>query len=265
MVIFSCTNSHHDASKNEQTDTFKYFVEKFADLKILRYQVPGFDTLTLNQKKLIYYLSQAAIAGRDIIFDQNGKYNLAIRRTLEIIVETYKGDRNADDFKKFMVYTKRVWFSNGIYHHYASDKLIPEFSQEYFKQLITQSDHSTLPLVKGETRDQFLNKIIPVMFDQTILAKKVTLDPGQDLVLNSAVNFYEGVTQKEAEAFYNKMSTADDPRPLSYGLNSRLVKKNGAIIEEAYKQDGLYGSAIAEIVRWLEKAKALLRTIHKRT
>ena len=257
MVIFSCTTSHNDSSNKEPSDTFKYFVEKFADLKILRYQVPGFDTLTLNQKKLIYYLSQAAIAGRDIIFDQNGKYNLAIRRTLENVIETYKGDRNTDDFKKFMVYTKRVWFSNGIYHHYASDKLIPDFSQDYFKQLITQSDQSKLPLAKGETQDQFLKKITPVMFDQTILAKKVTLDPGKDLVLNSAVNFYEGVTQKEAEAFYNKMSTTDDPRPLSFGLNSRLAKKNGTIIEEVYKQDGLYGSAIAEIIRWLEKAESV--------
>jgi dipeptidyl-peptidase-3 len=257
IVIFSCTTSHKELSKSEQKDTFKYFVEKFADLKILRYQVPGFETLSLKQKKLIYYLSQAAVSGRDIIFDQNGKYNLAIRRTLENIVETFKGERNTEDFNKFMIYTKRVWFSNGIYHHYASDKFIPDFSEDYFKQLIALSDQSKLPLVKGETIDAFLKKIIPVMFDPNILPKKVSQDTSKDLVLNSAVNFYEGVNQKEAEAFYNKVRKPDDPRPLSYGLNSKLIKENGEIIEKVYKINGLYGPAIAEIVKWLEKAKGV--------
>ena len=188
MLIYSFktqSNHNNETTQQNQVDTFKFFVEKFADLKILRYQVPGFDTLSLNQKKLIYYLSQAAIAGRDIIFDQNGKYNLAIRRTLENIVENYKGDRNTDDFKKFMIYTKRVWFSNGIYHHYASDKFNPNFTADYFKQLIAQADPSKLPVAKGETADQFLGKIIPVMFDPNILPKKVS----KESALRSEGNF----------------------------------------------------------------------------
>ena len=263
MLTFSCkTNTSHknEVTQQNQVDTFKFFVEKFADLKILRYKVPGFDTLSLKQKKLIYYLSQAAISGRDIIFDQNGKYNLAIRRTLENIVENYKGDRNTDDFKNFMIYTKRVWFSNGIYHHYASDKFTPKFTQEYFKQLIAQSDPSKLPISKGETADQLLAKIMPVMFDANVLPKKVSKDAGKDMVLSSAVNFYEGIDQKEAEAYYKNMRKPNDNEPLSYGLNSRLVKKNGEITEEVYKENGLYGPAIAEIIKWLQKAEDVAET-----
>ena len=254
MLSFSCKSGQKESLNVAKTDTFTYFVEQFADLKILRYQVPGFDTLSLNQKKLIYYLSQAAIAGRDIIFDQNGKYNLAIRRTLEAVVETYKGDRNSDDFKKFMVYTKRVWFSNGIYHHYASEKFIPDFSQEVFKQLISVSDQAKLPLAKGETVEKFLDKIVPVMFDPTLLHKKVSQDPGKDLVLSSAVNFYDGVNEKEVEDFYGKMRNPNDTTPVSYGLNSKLVKEQGKLVEKVYKIDGVYGPAITEIVKWLEKA-----------
>jgi dipeptidyl-peptidase III len=254
ILTISCNTSHSGEAKKDDVDTFKYFVERFADIKILRYQVPGFDTLSLNQKKLIYYLSQAAIAGRDIIFDQNGNYNLAIRRTLENIVENFKGDKNTEDFKKFMIYTKRVWFSNGIYHHYASDKFIPDFSQEYFRQLVAQSDPSKLPVAKGETQEQFLSKIIPVMFDPHILPKKVDQDASKDMVLSSAVNFYKGVTQKEAEDFYKNLRKPEDKEPLSYGVNSRLVKENGKIVEQVYKIGGLYGSALEEIVKWLEKA-----------
>jgi dipeptidyl-peptidase-3 len=254
-MSFSCKSGHEQSSNNAtKADTFSYFVEQFADLKILRYQVPGFDTLKLNQKKLIYYLSQAAIAGRDIIFDQNGKYNLAIRRTLEAIVESYKGDRNSEDFRKFMVYVKRVWFSNGIYHHYAKDKFIPDFSQDFFKQLAAQSDQTKFPVTKGETVANLLDKIIPVMFDPTLLPKKVSQDPGKDLVLSSAVNFYDGVNEKEVEAFYGKMRNPKDTEPISYGLNSKLVKENGKVVEKVYKVDGVYGPAIAEIVKWLEKA-----------
>lgn len=254
ILSSSCKTSQNRNAKVAEADTFTYFVEQFADLKILRYQVPGFDSLKLNQKKLIYYLSQAAIAGRDIIFDQNGKYNLAIRRTLEAIVESYKGDRNADDFKKFMVYVKRVWFSNGIYHHYAKDKFIPDFSQEFFKQLVAQSDQAKFPVDKGETVANLLDKIVPVMFDPTLLPKKVSQDPGKDLVVNSAVNFYAGVNEKEVEDFYGKMRNPKDTEPVSYGLNSKLVKENGKIVEKVYKIGGVYGPAIAEIVKWLEKA-----------
>lgn len=254
MLLQSCSTGQKHEQQTAQVDTFTYFVEQFADLKILRYQVPGFDTLSLKQKKLIYYLSQAAIAGRDIIYDQNGKYNLAIRRTLEAIVETYKGDRASDDFKKFIVYTKRVWFSNGIYHHYAKDKFIPDFSDAYFKQLVVASDETKLPLSKGESVSMLLEKLIPVMFKADVLPKKVCQDPGKDLVLNSAVNFYDGVNEKEVQAFYDKMRDPNDSTPVSYGLNSKLVKENGKIVEKVYKLDGVYGSAIAEIVQWLGKA-----------
>lgn len=253
-LSISCSNSPKSFSGIAEPDTFTYFVEQFADLRILRYQVPGFDTLSLKQKKLIYYLSQAALAGRDIIFDQNGRYNLAIRRTLEAIVESYKGDRNSQEFKNFMVYTKRVWFSNGIYHHYAKDKFIPDFSQDYFKQLIDQTDKTKLPVEKGKSVTALLDTIMPVMFDPDKLAKKVCQDTGKDLVLNSAVNFYQGVNEKEVEDFYGKMKNPNDTEPVSYGLNSKLVKEHGKIVEEVYKLDGLYGPAIAEIVKWLEKA-----------
>jgi dipeptidyl-peptidase-3 len=252
--MISCNSSHKSAESTEQADTFKYFVEKFADLKILRYQVPGFDSLSLNQKKLLYYLSQAALAGRDIIYDQNGKYNLAIRKTLENIVENYKGDRTSEEFKKFMLYTKRVWFSNGIYHHYSSDKFLPEFSKEYFETLVKDSDPAKLPLSNGETTEQFLGRLVPVIFDPQVLPKKVSLDQSKDMVTNSAVNFYEGVTQKDVDNFYKAMQDPKDTTPISYGLNSRVVKKNGKVVEDVYKIDGLYGSAIREIVKWLEKA-----------
>jgi dipeptidyl-peptidase III len=254
ILFFSCKTSPKQEPVGVQTDTFTYFVEQFADLKILRYQVPGFDTLSLGQKKLIYYLSQAAIAGRDILFDQNGKYNLTIRRTLEAIVESYKGDKNSEDFHKFMVYTKRVWFSNGIYHHYAKDKFIPDCTEKFFRQLIAQSDQTKLPLAKGETTETLLAKITPVMFDPSILPKKVSQDPSKDLILNSAINFYDGVNEKEAETFYDAMRDKKQTEPISYGLNSKLVKENGKISEKVYKIDGLYGPAIAQIVKWLEKA-----------
>jgi dipeptidyl-peptidase III len=253
-TVFSCSTPHQGDVQNEQTDTFQYSVEQFADLKILRYQVPGFDSISLYQKKMVYYLSQAALAGRDIIFDQNGKYNLAIRRTLENIVQTYQGDKNTSDFKNFMVYTKRVWFSNGIYHHYASDKFKPGFSQESFKQYIAHSDASKFPLAKGESLEKFVEKIIPVMFDSTLLPKKVSRDATKDMITGSAVNFYEGTSQKEVEDYYSKKIQPDASHPLSYGLNTRLVKKNGKLIEETYKMDGLYGPAITQIVLWLEKA-----------
>ena len=237
-----------------EPDTFQYIVEQFADLKILRYQVPGFELLNLNQKKLVYYLSQATLAGRDIIFDQNGKYNLVIRRILETIDDTYTGDRNSDEFAAFVIYLKRVWFSNGIYHHYASDKFLPDFSREYFIELISKSDNTKMPVKQGETLDQLLQTIVPVMFDPSVFPKKVNQDARVDMVLNSAVNFYEGVSQKEVEDFYADIQKKDDPRRLSYGLNSKLVKDKELVIEQVYKIDGLYGAAIAEIVKWLGKA-----------
>ena len=249
-VLQGCT-------RNEPQQDFKFQVDKFADLKVLRYQVPEFEKLSLNQKKLVYCLSQAAVCGRDIIFDQHGKYNLAIRRTLEAVVRSYKGDRQSEEFQKFMVYAKRVWFSNGIYHHYASDKFAPEFSEAYFRTVVAQSDAALLPLSDGRGVEELLKILCPVMFDPTVLPKMVSQDAGKDLVRSSAVNFYDGVSEKEVTAFYAKMKNEKDPEPPSYGINSKLVKENGIIIEKIWKIDGLYGPAIKQIVFWLEKAASV--------
>jgi len=254
MTILFLAGACAQPQKETPKDDFKFLAEQFADLKIMRYQVPGFEKLSLNQKEMIYYLSQAALCGRDIFYDQNYKYNLAIRRTLEQIVMHYTGTRETEDFKKFMVYTKRVWFSNGIHHHYSSDKFVPDFPQKYFVTLVKNSKGAKFPLRKGQTLDEFTKEITPIIFDPNIAPKKVTLDADKDLVLNSAVNFYDGVNEKEAEAFYAKMKKADDTTPISYGLNSKLVKKDGKIMEETYKVGGLYTQAIEKIVYWLEKA-----------
>ena len=231
ILLFSCNSNHKNESERNKDD-FNYKVEQFADLKIMRFQVPDFDSLTLKQKELVYYLSEAAKAGRDIIWDQNFKYNLLIRKTLEAIVDSYKGDKNTDDFKKFMVYTKRVWFSNGIHHHYSSEKFLPDFTAVYFADLIKNSDAAKLPLAQGETADQLIKKLSPILFDPTLYSKKVSSDASQDLIKSSASNFYEGVTEKEAEDFYNKMKNPNDHEPISYGLNSKLVKENGKLYEK---------------------------------
>ena len=240
----------------ESVDPF-YRVDRFADLEVLRYKVPGFEKLTLQQKKLLYYLSQAAIEGRDIIYDQNCKWNLAIRRTLEAVYTQYKGDRNSDDFKALETYLKQVWFANGIHHHYSTDKFVPGFGQEFFEKAVKSVDTRYLPLQKGETVNQLLANISPVIVDPTIDAKRVNQAEGEDLVLTSAGNYYDGVTQAEAEAFYNKMKNPNDLRPVSYGLNSRLVKRNGKIEERVYKVGGLYSKALEKIVYWLEKAASV--------
>ena len=258
-TLFVSCGVHEPSNKKgaEQPDTFKFMTEQFADLKILRYKVPGFDTLSLNRKKLLYYLSQAAIAGRDILWDQNGKFNLAIRKTLENIVETFKGDRTTPEFNKFMIYTKRVWFSNGIHHHYSTDKILPDFSTEYFSRLIKKSDPSKFVLPIGMSLEQFTDMIIPVMFDPKIMSKRVWQDPAKDLIKNSANHYYEGINEKEAALFYNKLKNPKDTEPLSFGLNSRLVKEKGRIYEVVWKSGGLYGPAIDEIIKWLEKAKTV--------
>lgn len=197
-MIAGCNNRNVESSNG---DDFEFFIEQFADLKIMRYQVPGFEELSLDQKKLIFYLSQAALSGRDIIYDQNGRYNLAIRRTLETIYRSYEGNRESEDFENFMIYTKRIWFSNGIYHHYSSDKYQPGFSREYFAELVSQSDTELLPLREGESVEEFLSVISPVIFDPGVLPKKVFTDTAKDIVANSAVNFYEDVTEQEALDF----------------------------------------------------------------
>ncbi len=253
-LLTACSGSK---TTTAEADKFDYTVEQFADLQILRYRVPGFENLSLQQKELVYYLTEAALQGRDILFDQNGKYNLRIRRTLEAIYTGYKGDKNTPDFKAMEVYLKRVWFSNGIHHHYGSEKFVPAFAPEFFKEAVLSVDASTLPLAEGQTAEQLCDELSPVIFDPTVMPKRVNQAAGEDLVLTSACNYYDGVTQKEAEDFYNAMKDPKDETPVSYGLNSRLVKENGKIQEKVWKVGGLYGQAIDNIVYWLKKAEGV--------
>jgi len=253
-LLTACSGSK---TTTAEADKFDYTVEQFADLQILRYRVPGFENLSLQQKELVYYLTEAALQGRDILFDQNGKYNLRIRRTLEAVYTGYKGDKNTPDFKAMEVYLKRVWFSNGIHHHYGSEKFVPGFAPEFFKEAVLSVDASTLPLAEGQTAEQLCDELSPVIFDPAVMPKRVNQAAGEDLVLTSACNYYDGVTQKEAEDFYNAMKDPKDETPVSYGLNSRLVKENGKIQEKIWKVGGLYGQAIDKIVYWLKKAEGV--------
>lgn len=227
--------------QKNQPKEFNYNVDKFYDLEILRYQVPGFDELTLQQKTLAYYLSEAALQGRDILYDQNGRYNLRIRRTLESLYTNYAGSRDSEEFLKLEKYLKRVWFSNGIHHHYSEDKFLPEFTQEWFCNACKEAN-VTIP-----------EEILPVMFDPAVMPKRTNQAAGQDLVLTSAGNYYEGITQAEAEAYYAAHKD-DSPEPMWVGLNSKLVKENGEVVEKTYKVGGMYGEALAKVVYWLEKA-----------
>jgi len=267
LVTITAISCNQPSAPEEKKDDFKYLLEQFADLKIMRYQVSGFDELTLKQKELVYYLSQAAIAGRDILFDQNFKYNLAIRRTLENIVENYEGDRNTDEFNKFMVYTKRVWFSNGIHHHYSKDKFIPKFSSEYFNSLVKSTTKGAFPLREGQSIDEFMDELTPVIFDPTIAPKGVSQEAGKDLVTGSASNFYDGVTEKEVDDYYKNLkaqtiATGGDTL-ISWGLNTKVIKENNQVKELVYKMDGLYSEAIEQIVYWLEKAAGVAENPHQ--
>lgn len=239
------------------SENFNYIVEQFADLQLLRYRVAGFENLSLRQKELIYYLSEAALEGRDILFDQNGKHNLQIRKLLEAVYVSYSGDRNNPEFQGLEVYLKRVWFSSGIYHHYACDKFVPAFSPEFLRECIEQVDVASLPLKDGESVQAMCDKLFPVMFDPEVMPKRVNQADGEDLVMTSAANYYEGVTQDEAEKFYAMQKVAADPHPVMYGMNSRLVKKDGVLQEEVWKLDGMYGEAIQKIIFWLEKAETV--------
>lgn len=256
--LWACTG--HSAEQVKSSDSvavdsnFEWQIDRFADVKVLRYQVPGFEELTLNQKLLIYYLNQAALSGRDIIWDQNYHNNLRIRRTLEAIYNNYKGERTGKNWEAFVEFLKRVWFSNGIHHHYATDKFIPTFDAEYFKSLVLAVDAKTLPLDDKQTPEQLIAALTPILFDATVDAKRVNLDPHADKLTSSACNFYRGVTEKEAEEYYNAQKDPKDLQPVSYGLNSRLVKENGKIVEQKYKVGGLYSAALEKIVFWLEKA-----------
>ena len=242
------------AAENQSTKSFVWQTEKFADLKILRYQVPGFDSLPLQQKRLLYYLSQAALSGRDIIYDQNYKHNLAIRRSLEAILSSYKGDRSGENWVAFESYLKRVWFSNGIHHHYSTKKFLPEFDADYFAHLVGKSDPSIFPLGADESLEHLVHRLRPLIFDPELDAKRVNKDAGADLIADSANNYYENVSQVDVEAFYEKMKGAGDDRPISYGLNSKLIKENGVVYERTWKIGGMYSEAIEQIVHWLEKA-----------
>lgn len=239
-------------------EEFSYIVDQFADLQILRYQVPGFANLSLRQKQLLYHLSEAALMGRDILFDQNGRYNLVIRRTLEAVYLYGKIDKSSADYQAFEVYLKRVWFANGIHHHYGEDKFIPGFSEAFFDAAVRSVDTSLLPLKADETVDALLARLKPVIFDPSVMPKRTVQSGDTDWIQASANNYYgEDVTQAEVEAFYGKMKAEGDSRcPLSYGLNSRLEKENGQLVERVWKVGGLYSEAIERIVAELEKATA---------
>ena len=254
VAALSVVASSCSSDKSAENTDFNYKVDRFADIEVLRYKVPGFEELSLNDKQLVYYLTEAALYGRDILTDQNGKYNLAIRTTLEEIYKNYKGDKESADYKGFETYLKQVWFANGIHHHYSTDKFTPKFSQDFFKAEVKKLSADVLPLAEGQTVDQFLDTLCPVIFDPTVMPKRVNQEDGQDLIQTSACNYYDGVSQAEVEAFYAAMKNPNDTTPISYGLNSRLVKKDGKVTEEVYKIGGKYTAAIEKIVENLKKA-----------
>ncbi len=246
-----------ETEESATAETFDISVDRFADVEVLRYEVPGFDELSLNEKKLTYYLSQAALAGRDIIYDQNYEHNLRIRKLVSAIVSTYSGDRDAEDFQNLLEYTKRIWFANGIHHHYSMDKMLPEFTPEALIAMVAKSDASALPLDEGQTRGDLLDMLRGPMFDPDVAAKKVTLDPDVDQVVNSATNYYADVTADDVASFYAAKVDDDPARPVSWGLNSQLANVDGEIVERVWKIDGMYGPALEQIVYWLEKASGV--------
>ena len=265
-------NDEKKSHKNEDSKSnlinndkeFKFFADSFADLKVIRYKVPGFEDLSLNDKKLIYYLSQASLSGRDIIFDQNYRYNLFVRKTLEAIIAGYTGDRKSEDFQYFVDYTKRVWFSGGIHHHYSGKKIEPTFSRKYLMELIentiTDVDYPFPFDIRGTKSREDRALLMKVIFDNNYDVKRVNKDAGADLIFDSANNYYgENVTQKESEKFYNNLKLdPNEKNPIEYGLNSRLEKdENGNLFENVYKVDGLYGEAISKMIYWIDKAKTV--------
>lgn len=247
----------------KQTDDFKWQIDQFADICIMRYQIPAFEKLIPQQRVLVYYLSEAAKCGRDIIWDQNYKHNLAVRSILEVIYSGYPGERSGEQWDQFMVYLKRVWFSNGIHHHYSNDKIMPGLSAEYFTQLVNQTPDSLFPMELGG-KFQIIEKYLPIIFDPNIAPKRVNQQAGIDMVAQSACNYYEGVTQAEAEKFYANMANPSDSTPISYGLNSKLVKENGNVVEKIWYIDGMYGKAIERIVFWLKKAATVAESDNQR-
>ncbi len=254
VLLTAAVGSQLHAAKPEQKP-FDYHVDRFADIEVLRYEVPDFKTLTLNQKLMLYYLSEAAQMGRDIIWDQNGRYNLQLRQLLENIYTSYTGDKNNANYKAFEKYLKQVWFGNGIHHHYSNDKFVPEFSQEFFLTQVKALPTEKLPLKTGQTLDEMLSELTPVIFDPKVMPKKVNQDGTQDVVATSAGNLYEGVTQQEVEDYFARLKNPNDTTPISYGLNTKVVKIDGTVTELPYRVNGLYGPAIAQIIYWLDMAK----------
>ena len=234
---------------------FRYAGERFADLQILRYRLDGFDHLSNKQKKLVYYLSKATLAGRDITFDQMGKYNLRIRKLMEVVYSLLVGHDNSTAFQQLTVYLKRIWFSNGIYHHYGCHKFLPDFSPQYLRAAISKIDNALLPLLPGQTVEEMMDEFFPVIFDPQVWPKRVNKTDGEDLVITSACNYYEGLTQHEVEEFYAKKKDPNDPQPPSWGLNSKLVKTADGPQEQVWREGGMYSKAITQIIYWLEKAK----------
>ena len=243
-----------------------YSDERFADIQLLRYRLNGFEQLTLLQKRLVYYLSKATLYGRDITFDQFGRFNLRIRKMLEAVYTNLMIPHDTADFKALEVYLKRVWFSNGIYHHYGSEKFKPDFTPQFLREALLQTDATKLPLRSGENIDQLCDELFPIIFDEKVLPKRVNKADGEDLIKTSACNFYEGVTQQEAEQFYQQQKDAakDDEQPVSFGLNSTLTKKNGQLVEEIWSANGRYGNAIKHIVYWLRKALEVAENEHQK-
>jgi dipeptidyl-peptidase-3 len=260
MTFMTLTAACMNRERNEEgapSEPFRYGVDRFADIEVLRYRVPAFESLSLQQKQLIYHLSEAALMGRDILYDQNNRYNLAIRRSLEAIYRHYTGDRNTKEFKALETYLKRVWFANGIHHHYAEDKFKPGFTEGFFRRCIRQLDASLLPLREGQSVNQWLAEITPVIFRPNVMPKRTVQSGNGDLIAASANNYYgPGVTMKEVEAFYAGLKDPSNPRPVSFGLNSRLVKENGKLVEKVWKAGGLYTEAIEKIMDELRKAAA---------
>ena len=244
--------------------TFNYRDERFADVQLLRYRLEAFDKLSLQQKSLIFYLSQATLYGRDITFDQYGKYNLHIRKMLEVVYSDLTVSHDTDDFRALEVYLKRLWFSSGIYHHYGCEKFVPGFTADYLRRVLHQVDERRLPLAEGQTVDEFLDELEPVIFDSSVLPKRVNKADGEDLVQTSACNFYDGVTQQEAEQFYAAKKAGNDEEPPSYGLNTTLVKRDGQLCEEVWKADGRYGRAIRHIIYWLKQAAGVAENDRQR-
>ena len=241
-TIVSC------GGNNTPADDFDYVVDRFADIEVLRYKVPDFDSLSLNQKQLVYHLTQAALVGRDILWDQNGRYNLAIRDLLEAVYTNYDGNRNSDEFKAFEQYLKQVWFANGIYHHYSNDKFTPQFSREFIETQVAALPEGAI------SPDTDLTTLYEVIFNPEVLPKKVNQAEGQDLIRTSAVNMYDGLTQNEVESYYAAIKDTTVANPISYGLNTRLVKENGKVVEQTYKLGGLYSEAIEKIIGHLTEA-----------